>query len=106
MNNFTDAALLLVGHGSTRNANSSAPVYQHARELRRRKVFGEVVEAFWKQEPRLLEVAKELVARRVFFVPMFVSEGYFSEGVIPKALGFDLTHCRRRREETLTSSVT
>jgi sirohydrochlorin cobaltochelatase len=24
----------------------------------------------------------------VFFVPMLVSEGYFSEGVIPKALGF------------------
>jgi len=100
---FLDAAVVLIGHGSSKNDRSGEAVYQQAKELRRRKIFGEVREAFWKQEPKLLEVAKGLVACRVFFVPMFVSEGYFSGGVIPKALGFDLTHCRRRRQETLTS---
>jgi len=63
-------------------------VCQQAEELRRRKIFGDVREAFWKQEPKLLEVIGELKTARVFFVPMFVSEGYFSEGVIPKAIGF------------------
>jgi len=30
---------------------SSAPTYQHADELRRRKIFGQVIESFWKLEP-------------------------------------------------------
>ena len=59
-------------------------------------MFADVREAFWKQDPKLLEVVKELKTSRAFLVPMFVSEGYFSEGVIPKALGFDLSRCRRR----------
>jgi sirohydrochlorin cobaltochelatase len=85
---FLDATLVLIGHGSSKNDQSGEAVYLQAEEVRRRKVFAEVRPAFWKQEPKLLEVAVELKTNRVFFVPMFVSEGYFSEGVIPKALGF------------------
>jgi sirohydrochlorin cobaltochelatase len=33
-------------------------------------------------------VLPRITARRVFLVPLFMSEGYFSEGVIPRALGF------------------
>jgi sirohydrochlorin ferrochelatase len=51
--NFSDAVLVVLGHGSTQNANSGAPVYQHAAELRRRKIFAQVREAFWKQEPQI-----------------------------------------------------
>jgi sirohydrochlorin cobaltochelatase len=86
--NFADAALVLIGHGSTVNAESAATVYQQAAELRRRKQFAEVREAFWKQEPRLNTVASEPSAARIFFAPFFISEGYFSEEVIPKELGF------------------
>ena len=85
---FADAALVLIGHGSTVNAESAATVYQQAAELRRRKQFAEVREAFWKQEPRLNTVASELSTTRIFFAPFFISEGYFSEEVIPKELGF------------------
>jgi sirohydrochlorin cobaltochelatase len=85
---FSDAALMLVGHGSTQNVASSAPVYQHAAELRRRELFSEVREAFWKQEPRITEVLPGITAPRVFIVPLFISEGYFCEEVIPLALGF------------------
>jgi sirohydrochlorin cobaltochelatase len=102
---FLDATAVLIGHGSSKNDQSGEAVYQQAEELRRRKIFGEVREAFWKQDPKLLEIINDLKTARVFFVPMFVSEGYFSEGVIPKALGFDLALCRRRREETPTGSV-
>ena len=64
------------------------PAYQHAAELRRRGIFKEVREAFWKQEPFVGEVVASLEAARVFIVPLFVSEGYFSEEVIPRELGF------------------
>lgn len=82
------AALVLVGHGSSLNSESGAPVFQHAAELRRRRCFAEVREAFWKQEPQIKEVLAGVKADRVFLVPLFISEGYFSEEVIPRALGF------------------
>src|SRR3954465_7379445 len=86
--NLSDAALVLVGHGSTLNAESSAPVYQHADELRKRKIFAQVQEAFWKIEPYLAGVLRGVFAPRVFIVPLFISEGYFTEEVIPRELGF------------------
>jgi sirohydrochlorin cobaltochelatase len=69
------------------NADSAAPTYQHADELRRRGLFGEVVEAFWKLEPNISGVLRGVFARRVFIVPLFISEGYFTEEVIPRELG-------------------
>lgn len=89
--NFSDAALILVGHGSTRNADSAAPVFQHAAELRHRKIFAEVREAFWKQDPKVVNVVPSVSAPQLFIVPLFISEGYFSEDVIPRALGFELS---------------
>jgi len=87
---FADAALVVLGHGTEQNADSAAPVYQHATELRRRKLFAEVREAFWKQEPQIKDVLAGLSARRVFIVPLFISEGYFSDEVIPRELGFEV----------------
>jgi sirohydrochlorin cobaltochelatase len=86
-NEFADAALVLIGHGSTLNAESSAPTYQHADELRRRRIFAQVVEAFWKIEPAICAVLRGVFAKRVFVVPLFISEGYFIEEVIPRELG-------------------
>ena len=85
---FSDAALVVLGHGTTVNDQSAAPVLQHAAELRRRRRFAEVREAFWKQEPHIKKVLTEIAAPRVFIVPFFISEGYFSTEIIPKELGF------------------
>jgi sirohydrochlorin cobaltochelatase len=104
---FNDAALVLVGHGSTLNADSAAPTYQHADELRRRGMFAQVREAFWKQEPGLAGVLRGVFAPRVFIVPLFISEGYFTEQVIPRELGFcgndqpDFPRVQRRGSQTL-----
>ncbi|MGB7767721.1 MAG: CbiX/SirB N-terminal domain-containing protein [Verrucomicrobiia bacterium] len=87
-NEFSDAALVVLGHGTEQNADSAAPVRQHAAELRRRKLFADVREAFWKQEPQIKKVLAELSAPRVFIAPLFVSEGYFASEVIPGELGF------------------
>lgn len=84
---FHDAALVLVGHGSTTNAESAAPVFQHAAALRARRMFAEVREGFWKQDPRVGQVIAAVAAKRVFVVPLFISEGYFSEEIIPGGLG-------------------
>ncbi|MGA2749496.1 MAG: CbiX/SirB N-terminal domain-containing protein [Verrucomicrobiota bacterium] len=86
---FSQDALVLIGHGSTLNADSAAPTYQHADELRRRKLFARVQEAFWKQEPYVWQVLRGIFAPRVFLVPLFISEGYFTDEVIPRELGFD-----------------
>ena len=86
--NFSDAALVVMGHGTTLNDQSAAPVLQHVAELRRRKMFADVRAAFWKQEPQIKNVLAELTAPRIFIVPFFISEGYFSTEVIPPALGF------------------
>jgi sirohydrochlorin cobaltochelatase len=87
-NDFSDAALVLLGHGSTVNETSGDVVYQHAHELRQRNLFAEVREAFWKQEPKIKDVLSSISVNRIFIVPLFISEGYFSEEVIPQALGF------------------
>jgi sirohydrochlorin cobaltochelatase len=84
---FPNAALVLLGHGTTLNAESSAPVFQHAAELRRRQLFAQVREAFWKQPPELAGVLSSLTTPRVFVAPLFISEGFFSEQAIPRALG-------------------
>jgi len=104
---FTDAALVLVGHGSTLNADSSAPTYQHADELRRRKIFTQVIECFWKQEPSICAVLRGAFAPRVFVVPLFISEGYFTEEVIPRELGLrtneqkDFPRVQKRGNQTI-----
>jgi sirohydrochlorin cobaltochelatase len=104
---FSDAALVLVGHGSTLNAESAAPTYQHADELRRRKLFAQVIECFWKLEPSIAGVLRGVFAPRVFVVPLFISEGYFTEEVIPRELGLckpgkkDFARVQRRGVQTL-----
>jgi sirohydrochlorin cobaltochelatase len=103
---LSDATLVLLGHGSTQNSESSAPVFQHAAELRRRKLFAAVREAFWKQQPQVKQVLAEVCSPRVFLVPLFISEGYFSEEVIPCELGFALTADPASRSTHLASRLT
>ncbi|HUB86616.1 MAG TPA: CbiX/SirB N-terminal domain-containing protein [Verrucomicrobiae bacterium] len=86
---FSDAALVVLGHGTELNENSAAPVSQHAAELRRRKIFAEVCEAFWKQEPQIKNVLAGTSLPRIFIAPLFVSEGWFAADKIPRELGFD-----------------
>ncbi len=87
--NGNAAALLIVGHGSTVNPDSSAPTLAHAIEIRRRNAFAAVGCAFWKEEPSLrdaLLLFDPAEIREVFVVPNFISEGYFTQTVIPREL--------------------
>ena len=82
-------ALLIIAHGSTVNPDSSAPTLAHAAEIRRRQNFAEVGCAFWKEEPSLrdaLFLFDPESIREVCVVPNFISEGYFTQTVIPREL--------------------
>jgi sirohydrochlorin cobaltochelatase len=81
------AALVLVGHGSTTNLDSSAPTFAHADALRSRGIFAEVHCAFWKEEPSLREIVRMIDAEEIYVVPNFISEGYFTNKIIPRELG-------------------
>jgi sirohydrochlorin cobaltochelatase len=86
MPNGRKSSLILVGHGSTLNPDSSAPTFQHADEIARRELFAEVHCAFWKEEPSLREVLRMVDGDDIYVVPNFISEGYFTETVIPREL--------------------
>ena len=84
MPNKWKSSLVLVGHGSTLNPDSSAPTFQHADEIIRRGLFAEVYCSFWKEEPSLREILRMVEGEDVYVVPNFISEGYFTETVIPQ----------------------
>jgi sirohydrochlorin cobaltochelatase len=89
MSKHAQAALLIVGHGSTVNPDSSAPSLAHAATIRRRGIFADVQCCFWKEEPSLRDALlffdnREI--RDVYVVPNFISEGYFTQTVIPREL--------------------
>jgi sirohydrochlorin cobaltochelatase len=84
-----DSALILLGHGSTVNPDSSAPTLLHADEIRRRGAFAEVACAFWKEEPSFRQVLDMVESPEVYIVPNFISEGYFTQKIIPRELGLE-----------------
>ena len=89
MNRKANTALLIVAHGSTINPDSSAPTLAHAAAIRRRKTFAEVECAFWKEEPSLRDAVflfEPESIREVYVVPNFISEGYFTQTVVPREL--------------------
>jgi len=94
--------LLIVAHGSTVNPDSSAPTLAHAAEIRRRKVFANVECAFWKEEPSLRDALflfdPELI-REIYVVPNFISEGYFTQTVVPRELELDGPITKRSNEQ-------
>src|SRR3954447_19035776 len=89
MDRKKNAALLIVGHGSTVNPSSSAPTLMHAATIRSRGIFVEVACCFWKEEPSLRDALfffRDPAIREVYVVPNFISEGYFTRTVIPREL--------------------
>ena len=84
-----DAALLIVGHGSTVNPDSSRPTLDQGTAVRERKIFREIDCCFWKEEPSLRDALlffDEPEIQEVYVVPNFISEGYFTQTVIPREL--------------------
>lgn len=93
-----DAALLIVGHGSTVNPDSGTPTRLLANLIRTRRLFGAVAAGFWKEAPGLRDALRALAQPEVYIVPNFISEGYFTREVIPRELGLAGPLTRRDRQ--------
>lgn len=89
MADFSKSALVILGHGSTENPDSSAPTLEQAEVIRRRGIFAEVHSAFWKEEPSYRQLWHMIDAEEIYIVPNFISEGYFTREVLPRELGIE-----------------
>jgi sirohydrochlorin cobaltochelatase len=81
-----DCALLILGHGSTENPDSSQPSWDHAQTIEETGQFGSVHCAFWKEEPSFRQIWPMIEEREIYIVPNFISEGYFTRQVLPREL--------------------
>jgi len=79
-------SLVIVAHGSHLNPDSATPTHTHADTIRATGAFDEVRTGFWKQQPSLREVLRTARGDDIYVVPLFISEGYFTERVIPREL--------------------
>lgn len=99
MRDFSESALIIAGHGSTLNPDSSTPTQEHARTLRERGIFREVHSCFWKEEPSFREIFRMVESRTAYVVPNFISEGYFTRKVIPREMELSGFLTRRDGQE-------
>ncbi len=79
-------ALVLAGHGSHLDPNSSAPIHEHVARVRAAGGFEEVAAVFWKEEPHFSRMLDVVAAEDVTVVPVFMAEGYFTDRVIPREM--------------------
>lgn len=84
---YPNTALVVLGHGTELNPDSATSVFQHTEAIRHRGLLDTVCGAFWKQEPHLLRTLEQIHQDQVVIVPFFLSDGYFSDVVIPRQLG-------------------
>lgn len=94
--------LVIAAHGSLLDPDSAQPAYRHATELRERGEFGTVRETYWKEEPAFRDVLVTLDCETVYVVPLFMSEGYFVDRILPRELDIRPHSCD---EVTITPPV-
>lgn len=90
-------ALVLVGHGSARNPNTRKPLDHIAEEIRRLDLYDEVSCGFLKEDHRICKILKPLRSEDITVVPFFISDGYYTQNVIPK--------CLEKNERSSTSTL-
>jgi sirohydrochlorin cobaltochelatase len=81
---YKDTALILAGHGSTKNADSSRFTRETAHRIREREIFGEVRSAFWKEQPSYADAIQGLKTKKVVVVPWFLANGYFTTKILKR----------------------
>jgi sirohydrochlorin cobaltochelatase len=81
---FKDTALILAGHGSTKNADSSRFTRETAHRIREKGIFGEVRSAFWKEQPSYADAIQGLKTKKAVVVPWFLANGYFTTKILQR----------------------
>jgi sirohydrochlorin cobaltochelatase len=91
--------LILAGHGSHLNADSSEPFHRLAAVLRASGEFDAVSVALWKEEPSLARALDAVTDPEVVVVPVFISTGYFTRTVVPREMRLDGPLTRRAGQQ-------
>jgi sirohydrochlorin cobaltochelatase len=81
------AGLVIIGHGTERNADSAGAIYRVTEEARRTGRFERVETGFLDQSPEVGEVLRSIENEEVVLVPFFISEGWHTQETIPDDLG-------------------
>jgi len=90
-------ALVLVGHGSSKNPNTRKPLERMVSEIKKRKLYEEVACGFLKEDSRICQVLTPLNSEQITVVPFFISDGYYTRNVIPT--------CLKKNETTVENRV-
>jgi sirohydrochlorin cobaltochelatase len=83
------AGLVIIGHGTERNAGSGEVIYRVTEEARRTGRFGRVETGFLDQEPGVGAVLSSFSNPEVVLVPFFIAEGWHTQETIPDDLGLN-----------------
>lgn len=84
---FSQAALLVLGHGTPLDARSSEAVEAQVEAVRARGIFAEVQGAFMETPPRIEDWRGITSRHDVIAVPFFIADGLHSDEDIPELLG-------------------
>ncbi len=84
---FSQAALLVLGHGTPLDTRSSEAVEAQVAAVRARGIFAEVHGAFMETPPKIEEWREITPCRDVIAVPFFIADGLHSDEDIPGLLG-------------------
>ena len=74
--------------GTVPRSTWTQPAHHRHTDALRSQTFSHKLRRHFRLEPGVSAVLRGVFARRVFVVPLFISEGYFTEEVLPRELGF------------------
>jgi len=84
---FSQAAMLVLGHGTPLDTRSSEAVEAQVAEIGARGIFAEVHGAFMETPPKIEDWREITACRDVIAVPFFIADGLHSDEDIPGLLG-------------------
>lgn len=84
-----ETTLFIVGHGTDLNENSAVAAKREVELIRRRGLYGEVLNAYMEEEPLISRWDELSSCPNVIVVPFFISDGLHSYQDIPVLLGIE-----------------
>lgn len=84
-----NTTLIIAGHGSSKSPNQARPARNHAKAIRKKGIFADVLTAFWKEDTRLNKVMEQVTTDEVVIVPNLACSGYINKRVIPNEMGLN-----------------
>jgi sirohydrochlorin cobaltochelatase len=85
----SEAALLIVAHGTSLNDNSAVAAKEQAEKIRKLRRYSEVLNVYMEEPPLVSDWANLTKSKNVVVVPFFISDGLHSYEDIPALLGIE-----------------